>query len=257
MGIKRWQKILQQAQEARQAEMHHQALQLCDQAAMLGDEARYHAALLRGEILLELGDTSGALSSFEAVADPAVPDPRIDRARGLALFEMCRFAEAENALESALLAETPSADVYFTLGLMAELQHTGEESELFRMARRLAPETYPAIRYRSTEEFEKLVHQARDRMPKDVLDRHADLQIIVMDLPRLHDLAQALPPMSPRALATWAHVTNLPVAPGDEDKAPEAVRVIVLYKRSLERQAHTTEALQELITMTLLDELDP
>src|SRR5262245_29570273 len=97
-----WESLLDEAASALEEDRHHDALQLCDRAALLGDEARYNAAILRGDILLELGDPSGALSSYETVADPDVQDPDLDCARGMAFFELGRLAEADSALRSAL-----------------------------------------------------------------------------------------------------------------------------------------------------------
>ncbi|MEZ4271436.1 MAG: hypothetical protein R3C68_08385 [Myxococcota bacterium] len=51
-----WQDYLEQAEAAFRERRYHDALQLCDQAAMSGDQARYHATMMRGDVLLEMGD---------------------------------------------------------------------------------------------------------------------------------------------------------------------------------------------------------
>jgi hypothetical protein len=82
--------------------------------------------MMRGDVLLEIGDGLGA-SSFESVADPTLPIPTY-LSRGVALFELGRSLKRKNAAHCAVMAPV---EAHHTLGLIAELQGTGAESEHF------------------------------------------------------------------------------------------------------------------------------
>src|SRR5690606_25477836 len=133
--------------------------QLCDRAALSGDDGRYHGALLRGDILLELGDAAAALSAYETVAQLDVPDPELDCARGIALFHLCRLPEAENALRSALRGRPDLPHAWYTLALIAEIRGNGQDPELFRRARMLDPEHYPPLEQMGRGEFEQALEE--------------------------------------------------------------------------------------------------
>ena len=184
--------LLTAARDALLAGRSHDALQLCDRAALVCDAGRYGAAMLRGTILLDIGDAAGALSSYDSVADPRVPDAALDCARGIALFELARLAEADNALRSALRGSPELARAHFCLGLIAELAGNNEEAEHFRRARRLEPENYPPQRRVGAEEFQRAVSAAIDGLgvgPRQVLSK---ISVLVAELPNPKDLTREL-----------------------------------------------------------------
>lgn len=242
-----WQRLIDSANQARAAGQFHDALQLCDRAAQLGQAARYRAALLRGNILLDLGDAAGALSSFEAVADLDVADPEIDLARGIALFELVRFSESEGALLSAVRLDPNIAEAYHTLGRIAEFMGTGEEIEYFRMARRLAPEIFPAANKLSEIEFTALVESVLNEMPPEEASLLAYMPVIVTGLPQPNDLRAISPPLSPASLAVL--IRNTEELPG----VPAAA--IVLYKRNFELTYADKDAMRIGMKQTILNEL--
>lgn len=241
-----WRDLLKRAETARHAGRYHEALQLSDRAAQLGEEARYHAALIRGDTLLELGDAASALSSYESIADPFVPDPYLDCARGLALFELAKLPEAENALRSAARGRPDLAEAYFTLGLIAEMQGTGEEVELFRMARRLEPDRYPATPQRSRKAFEALVERALEQLPPDLHSAVADVPVLVAEVPHPNDLNRSHPPVSPNALGMFI---------GGERYVAGHGPAILLFKRNLERAFPREEQLVAELRVTVQHEL--
>ena len=249
-----WEEMLDEAAAALDESRHHDALQLCDRASMLGDDARYHAAILRGDVLLDLGDPGGALSSYETVADPDLDDPELDCARGIALFELGRFAEAENALASAVRGDPELAEAYYALGLLAELQGTGKEIEYFRRARRLDPDEYPAHLQLAREEFEATVEEALTRMPGGIREALTRLPVLIAELPHPEDVRHADPPLSPLALGMF--VGSPPWAEGAVMEAPDSQQpAMVLFKRNLERAATTREELIDEIRRTITHEI--
>jgi tetratricopeptide (TPR) repeat protein len=249
-----WQDLLDDAAEALESGDHHEALQLCDQAAMAGDEARYHAAVLRGDVLLDLGDAAGALSSFETVADPTEEDPELDCARGVALFELGRLAEADNALRSAIRGNPELAEAHYTLGLIAELLGSGQEGEYFRRARRLDPDAYPPQPPVSRDEFEEAIGEAVARLKPGLRQALEHVPVLIAELPHPDDLRNAEPPLSP--LSYGMFVGTPPSLSGTVMDAPDAMQpAMVLFKRNLERGAVGHQALVDEIRRTVTHEL--
>ena len=244
----RWQDLLRQAKTAWRDERPHDALQLCDRAALLSPPARHGAAILRGDILLQMGDAAGALSSFDSVADPSVEDAALDGARGLALFELGRFAEAQKALFSALRGNCIAADAHFALGIISEIRGTSEHVQHFRCARRLAPERFGYQPTLCRAHFQQLVESALQGLAPHIAGAVAKMTIMVCDMPRLADLQCSNPPMSPQsfgyyfALASGARqlAKNAPASPA-----------ILLFKRNLERACYDDKALIAAIGETI------
>jgi predicted Zn-dependent protease with MMP-like domain len=248
-----WQDLLDDAEIALRELRHHDALQLCDRAAVQGDDARYFSALLRGDVLLDFGDAAGALSSYDSVADPGIADPELDLCRGLALFELVRFAEAENALRSALRGDPSLAEAHYTLALIAEINGTGREVEHFRQARRLDPDRFPAMPQMSRNEFEAVVEEALASLPESVREATRGIPVLIAEVVHPGDLMQADPPFSPRILGMFVGI-----APRDVsvlDAPPEQQPTILLFKRNLERACPDREVLIAEVRKTVLHEV--
>jgi predicted Zn-dependent protease with MMP-like domain len=248
-----WEKLLDEAEVALGEQRHHDALQLCDRAALAGDDARYWAALLRGDVLLDMGDPAAALSSFDSAADPDVDDPELDLARGIALFELCRFPEAANALQSAVRGNPDLAEAHYTLGLVAEITSAGDEQSHFRQARRLEPERYPPHPALRRDEFEAIVDEAVAELPDNVRDFLENVPVLIADLPHPDDLTKSEPPLSPLTLGMFV---GLP--PGEQsvmDAPDEQPPAILLFKKNLERAFPERERLIEELRRTVLHEV--
>jgi predicted Zn-dependent protease with MMP-like domain len=248
-----WKKLLDQAEDAFGEGRHHDALQLCDRAAVAGDDARYHAALLRGDVLLDLGDAAGALSSYDSVAEPDLTDPELDLCRGIALFELVRFAEAENALRSALRGNGRLAEAHHTLGLIAEITGSGRDTEHFRQARRLDSQRFPAVPQLSRRDFEAVVEEAMATLPETIRTATRSVPVLIAEVPQVADLAQTDPPLSPRILGLFVGVP--PAQVSMLDAPPEQQATILLFKRSLERYCTDRAMLIQEIRLTVLHEV--
>ena len=241
-----WRTLLDEAQSARSARRYHDALQLSDRAAFQGDEARYHAARLRGDTLLDAGQAAAALSTYDSIADLAVPDSELDCARGVALFELGKFPEANNALRSALRGKPDLAEAYYTLGLLAEILGTPGEEELFRRARQLDSDRYPITPLMAHDTFVAAVDEALASVPAHVARALTDVPVLVVDVPHPEDLSRAQLPTPPTAMGMTIDHSQCGHPQCDE------ARTILLFKRNLERAAATGEQLQtkirELVT---------
>ncbi len=248
-----WRDLLDEASQAHADGHDHDALQLCDRAAMCGEEARYFSAVMRGDVLIDLGDTSGALSSYDSVADPSVPDPDLDCARGVALFELVRFAEADNALRSATRGDPSLAEAHYTLGLLAEITGSGRDGEYFRQARRLDPGAYPPPIQLGRQEFESAVDEALAQLPEPVRKATQEVPIVIAEVPHPDDLVQSDPPLSPAMLGMFVGPSSAEVSV--LDAPPEQQPTILLFKRNLERASHDRETLIREIRTTVLHEV--
>lgn len=248
-----WNHLLNEGERLWREGRHHDALQPVDKAALASEDARYHAALLRGDILLDLGDAIGALSSYESVADPQIPDPVVDSARGIALFELSRFPEAANALRSALRGEPNLAEAHYTLGLLYELTGDARELDHLRIARSMSSERFPASLQLGREEFELLIEQAVDGLPTNVRMAIEKLPILVQELPHPEDLQNSTPPVSPRCLGLFVDLSPRFRSALDASMAEKTV--ILLFKRNLERACESPEQLVDEIRSTIVHEV--
>jgi predicted Zn-dependent protease with MMP-like domain/Flp pilus assembly protein TadD len=206
--------------------------------------------LLTGQALLDLGRASQALPALDAALRlRESPEARYERA--VALFELCRFPEAQVAFEQ-LLAGNPSARraawSHYHLGLILEQLGQGAAAEReLALAQKLMPDHFPAPLPIDAAEFARLVKQESDSLPKDSA---ADLKLVrleLADIPDPRDLTLESPPLSPTILGLYR---GLPL--GDEPSEP---RSIVLYRKNLLRAVRSQKELVQEIEKTLLHEL--
>jgi len=244
-----WRELLEKAKSAIASGRTRQGLQFCDLAAVASEEARYDAALVRGSILLELGDAVGALSCYEMIADPVERDPKVDCARGIALFELAMLPEARAALRSAVRGEPDLAEAHYTLGLIAELAGSGHETVHFREARRLDPERFPADFQYSRTEFEEIIEEAVSELPVEIADSMADYPIIVAELPVVTEMRRMDPPISPLSLAVFFGITQHSPS-GREEHQPG----LLLFKRNVERAFRDREMMVAGLRQTVIEE---
>ena len=201
-----------------------------------------------------LGESRAALAALDAALalDPDHPDSRLERA--LALFELCRFDEAESAL-IALLQELPDAPwVHHTLGLIAERR--GDEAaarDAFARAHELDPEDFPRAIELGEEAFDAAVQDALDRLPDFAQVALENTPVAVELLPSDEDLLSSDPPLSPTILGLFRGQA-LPhrelMNPADHFPA-----TVLLYQKNLERFARSREELLEQIGITVLHEV--
>ena len=224
-----WKELLERAEQSLLRDRPQEALQFCARASFGTDEGRYRAALMRGRILLEIGDPLGALSSFESIARLDSPDPQVDCARGIALFELAQFPEAQAALRAALRGDPNLPDAHYTLGLLSEFLGTGEEEHWFREARRLDPLRFPPCLQMTNEAFEVIIQEAVSELEEPVQKALEEVPIVVAELPLVNDLHQLDPQISPLALS----MTVGTILEGDPEN--EIQPVLFLFKRNVER----------------------
>jgi predicted Zn-dependent protease with MMP-like domain/Flp pilus assembly protein TadD len=237
-----------------------EGLELCTrgkkQAQRAGDvELVFEFLLLEGTGLNQVGECARALVSLEAALGhvPKSVEARLERA--IALFELCRFPEAQAAFEEVLrdTADEPWGHHY--LGLLAERRGEAKEArKRFAKAQALAPEEFPPPVELGEEAFDQAVEAAVKALPGHVKEYLDNVTIAVEEIPKDEDLLGESPPLSPCILGVFrgSPVGERNSILGGFDPYPAS---IVLYQKNLERFARTREELIEQIGITVMHEV--
>ncbi|MCP3137448.1 metallopeptidase family protein [Pyxidicoccus xibeiensis] len=240
-------------------EAAEEGLGLCARGLRLAQKAAdvervYEFLLLEGMALNQLGECERALKSVDAALGhmPRSADAQLER--GIALFELCRFEEAQAAFEKVLKELPDEALAHHYLGLMAERR--GDEKEAkrrFERAQALGPREFPPPVRLEEAEFDRAVEEAVKSLPRHAKQYLDNVTIAVEDIPSDEDLMGQDPPLSPSILGVFLgtpvgerHLTDT------FDPYPAS---IVLYQRNLERFARTREELIEQIGITVMHEV--
>lgn len=201
-----------------------------------------------------LGESRAALAALDAALamDPEDPESRLERA--LALFELCRFDDAEAALEELVRVLPEEPWVHHTLGLIAERRgDASASSAAFERAHQLDPEAFPRAIELGEEAFDAAVQDALDRLPDFAQEALENTPVAVELLPSDEDLLSADPPLSPTILGLFrgqAIPHRELMNPADHFPA-----TVLLYQKNLERFARSREELLEQIGITVLHEV--
>jgi predicted Zn-dependent protease with MMP-like domain len=237
-----------------------EGLELCARGRKLAQRADdvellFEFLLLEGIGLNQVGECARAVASLEAALGhvPRSVEARLERA--IALFELCRFAEAQEAFEEVLKDEADEPWAHHYLGLLAERRGDGKEArKRFARAQALAPEEFPPPVELGEEAFDKAVEDAVKALPGHVKEYLDNVTIAVEDIPKDEDLLGESPPLSPCILGVFrgSPVGERHSILGGFDPYPAS---IVLYQRNLERFAKTREELIEQIGITVMHEV--
>lgn len=201
-----------------------------------------------------LGESRAALMALDA-ALALVPDDAESRLeRALALFELCRFEEADQSLQALAEVLPDEPWVHHTLGLIAERRGDQDAAEAsFQQAHHLDPEAFPLPIRLGEEAFDAAVQDALDRLPDFAQAALENTPLAVEPLPSDEDLLGSDPPLSPTILGLFRGQA-LPhrelMNPVDHFPA-----TVLLYQKNLERFASSREDLIEQIGITVLHEV--
>lgn len=224
-------------------------------AAKEGDvELEFEFLLLEGTIFNQLGECGAALEVLQAALQHVPKSLEAKTERALALFELCRFEDAQKELEALVEEDPKHAWAHHHLGMLAERR--GDEAhaaKCFATARTLAPEEFLAPVSLDDGEFDKIVEDSLARLPADVKQFLENVTVAVEPFPQHEDLVSESPPLSPAILGVFRGV---PVGERSVTNAMDHATVsIVLYQRNLERFATTREELVEQIGITVMHEV--
>lgn len=206
-------------------------------------------ALLEGQALNDLGRSREALMRLDASLAAAPEDVHARYERAVALFDLCRFAEAKRGFQEVLRKSPHDAWSHHHLGLT--LERLGDEADAARelaRARSDDPDDFKAPVMLGATEFRALVDaEARTLTSAEQRDL-GRVELETADLPDLADLTAEEPPLAPTILGLFRG------APLGE--APESEpRAIVIYRKNLARAVGSRSELAEQVRTTLLHEL--
>ncbi len=206
-------------------------------------------AVLEAQALNDLGHSDEALDRVDAALRLAPGRGDALHEKGVALFDMSKFAEAKAAFQKALGIQPDDAYTHQMLGLTLEqLRDPGADAELDR-ALKLAPgELSPPVMIGKAD-FQKEIDQVIASLAPDRAASVAKVKIEIEDLPDQADLQAVKPPFPPTILGLYRGPVGR--APEPDDEPPS----IVLYRKNLGRAVKTRSELTEQIRDTLLHEI--
>jgi len=209
-------------------------------------------ALVSAIALNDLGQSREALQRAQLVLARQPDDPEASYEKALALFELCRFAEARVAFTRLMGDATRGAHAHYHLGLLLEREGKWPQARShFDKARALAPQDFPEPPAPSEAEFREEVARAVAALPEDMRRDLTGVPVRAEELPAEDDLLSGEPPLSPTILGLFR---GPPLSePCDGTETP--CRSVALYRLNLARAVRTREELREQIKVTLLHEV--
>ncbi len=209
-------------------------------------EATALNALGRGREAVEKADEAMEVESEREAA-------RYERA--MALWELCRFAEAKKEFERLAKSGERQASAHHYLGLLAERDGDFARAEREQaQARKLDPDTYPDPVELGPQEFAALVSRLVTQLPEDMRKDLKEVEVSTQDLPDLEDLTANDPPLSPEILGLFRGVSLGEDCP-DPEEEPGPCRAIVFYRKNLERAVRDLDELEVQTRVTLVHEV--
>ncbi len=240
---------------------------------------RARLALLEAQAFNDLGIGDEALERIEETLAlmPNLIEAKYER--GVSLFNLCRFEDAQAAFEEVLRHTPDDPYVHHHLGMVYEWMGRESDSERhFGRARELAPEEFHAPVMLSAVDFRAEVDRALKELPGELSALLPGVSIEVSDVPRLDDLLAVEPPFSPTILGLYRGLplgVDEPAADSATSSAggratsnaasrvdgsasgaaPVPPRAVVLYRKNLGRAVRTRTELDGQIRRTLLHEI--
>ncbi|HUQ06345.1 MAG TPA: metallopeptidase family protein [Kofleriaceae bacterium] len=216
-------------------------------------ELRARLALLEAQAWNDLDRADEALErAGEAVRlQPDLIDAVHEK--GVAMFNLGRFAEARGQFEQVLTALPDDAYAHHLLGLTLEQlgERQGAEDHFVR-ARALSAEEFPAPVEISEAEMRAEIERVLATLAPERAARVREVVILVTDLPDAADLRAVSPPFPPTILGLFRGLPLGAVAAPGEDVPP---RAILLYRLNLARAVRSRSELTQQIERTLLHEI--
>jgi predicted Zn-dependent protease with MMP-like domain len=201
----------------------------------------------------DLGRSQLALAHLERAVSTLPEDADAVYERGVALYELCRFDEAQRAFERALALAPGDPWTLHQLGLLAERRGDLDRAVAFlERARRISPRDFRADLPVDGEAFRAEVASALAALPEEERRAAAAVPVEIADLPDATDLLAVDPPLSPSILGLFRGP-----AEGEPCTAADGphCRAIVLYRKNLVRFARDRQELSDQVRVTLLHEL--
>jgi tetratricopeptide (TPR) repeat protein len=209
--------------------------------------------LVAGMAENDLGRSHLALPHLDRAVQSLPDDADAIYERGVALYELCRFDDAQRVFEKAIALAPEDPWVLHQLGLLAERRGDLERAEkLLTRARKLAPEEFPPDIALEPDAFREEVLRAVSTLSDEERRSLQSVPVEIQDLPDAADLLAVEPPLSPSILGLFR-------GPSENETCTAAdgprCRAIVIYRKNLLRFAHDGKELAQQVKVTLLHEL--
>jgi tetratricopeptide (TPR) repeat protein len=201
-------------------------------------------AAVEAEALNGIGRSDEALHAAESALALNADRPQAVVERGVALYELLRFDEADRTLAEARARDPGSARAFYYAGLLAErLDRSADARRFIAEATRLDPEMYPADLDVSLADFQKIVDEEIAGLTAEQRSALRGTAFSWQDLPSLEDLHAGDPVLSPTIVGIFR--------PGQ----PDARDSILLYRKNLLHVVRSVESLHTEVRDTILHEL--
>jgi predicted Zn-dependent protease with MMP-like domain len=231
-----------------------QALQHATSALDRADEEDefLQAVALKAGIEIDLGKTNAARKTLEDLP-PLEAGATMPAAMALdfahLFLEVGDVDEAERRFQAVADGDASDADAWHGVGLCAEARND-EEGKRRAWLRVLAldgdaPLTEPLL---TEAQMAEVADAALHELPPRVRERIANVPILIVDLPARDEVDKGL---DPRLLGMFA---GSPYADASVMGGQPQLTQILLFRKNLERAAHSAEELGEQIRITLLHE---
>jgi Flp pilus assembly protein TadD/predicted Zn-dependent protease with MMP-like domain len=206
-------------------------------------------AVLEAQALNDLGRSDEALERVDAALRIAPGRGDALHEKGVALFDLSRFADAKSAFAKALAIQPDDAYTHQMYGLVLEqLRDPTADGELKRAIELAPAELSPPVLIASSD-FQKEIDAVISGLPPERRVRVKAIKVEVADLPDPADLKAVSPPFPPTILGLYRGPVGRSPAVGDDPPS------IVLYRKNLARAVKTRAELTEQIRDTLLHEI--
>lgn len=222
-------------------------------------DQRFAAAFARLSAMAfnDIGRPQEALERAEWVLQREGEDPEALYERAVALFELCRFADAKSAFQKLLNDSQRDAWAHQHLGLLLEREGKEDEAEAhFAKARELDAQSFPQPVLLSSEAFQNELTEAIAGLEDDMRRDLEGIPVEMADLPEESDLTSGDQPLSPSILGLFRGTPLGEACQPEPDARPGApCRSVVLYRKNLARSVKSREELIEQIAVTLQHEI--
>jgi Flp pilus assembly protein TadD/predicted Zn-dependent protease with MMP-like domain len=207
-------------------------------------------AVLEAQAMNDLGRSDEALEQVDSALRIQPNRGDAMHERGVALFDLSRFADAKVAFQKALVSQGQDAYTHQMLGLTLEqLGETEQADAELNKALELAPHELSAPVLIPVDEFQKEIDSVIATLPAERRAHVSKIKVEIADLPDPEDLRAVQPPFPPTILGLYRGPVGRAPTAGDETPS------IVLYRKNLARAVKTRVELSEQIRDTLLHEI--
>jgi predicted Zn-dependent protease with MMP-like domain len=206
---------------------------------------------LKAKALFYLDDLEGALFLVRRALKTAGDHSTYRAFEGQISFELGRFESARGFLEAAVAMDGESAHALYHFGLV--LERVGElerAQQAFSRSHTLDPDHYLVPLEVSDAEFEKIVAEAIDNLPRSIHDHVSNVPVLVEDWPSRELVEEER--LSPQILGLYQGVPRTEAAVSDQ---PRDLDRVILFRRNLQRVCRSRTELIEQVEITVRHEV--